>query len=545
MEVFPLPVAPGRVLAITGPSGAGKTTLINVLTLSAFGGVSRGLVTLGGRAMTQKLFSRKCFVVPQYDTHWAFLTLRETLQYAAELYLSGVGAVERADAIDAIEKKMGLVSCSNTIVGNEFKQGLSGGQKRRLSIACRAAVAGLDAAAAANIMVFIRELAERERLCVVATIHQPSTKVRIAFVVYEGFDQVMVLASGRIAYCGAAGEAVNAYLAAIGEAVPQFTNPAEFVLDLVNADFQAIGQEGKVHLLAILETWRVRGHEWSGSEAVKADAAEAKALSAEPESSSRGVALGAQVSVMLRRHTLLSLRDPALYIGRALVILIGNIYFSLVLNRLWLCVWLIGVPANLGVVVVIALNSEFKSIKREIQNGMCSPVAYLVAKSCIELPFFVLFAICGLCAAALLAVSFDNPLLGMMNFMGVWFSGFLYGGFLIAGKDMVWPLKIFYYVMPLRYGVRSMVQTEFASRDFHRYRACVAKGGACYGKKGTDVLHAVHLTSYPNFDSKSTYVDDIVALVVLALGFKLFYLLTSYRKSRKASTILPPIEDAH
>ncbi|KAJ1462981.1 P-loop containing nucleoside triphosphate hydrolase protein [Pelagophyceae sp. CCMP2097] len=581
-------VSPGRVLAIMGPSGAGKTTLINVLTLSASGGIARGTVTLGGRAVTQNLFSNECYVVPQEDHHWAFLTLRETLQYAAELYLPTAGANARAAAIEAIEVKMGLASCRHTVVGGALRQGLSGGQKRRLSIAVgllkRPALlfldeptSGLDAAAAAGIMVFIRELADLEQLCVVVTIHQPSTKV------YDGFDQVLVLAKGRIAYCGAAGASVNAYLAAIGEAVPQFTNPAEFVLDLVNADFHPAGKEDKVD--AILEMWRARGHEWSGAAVAEAKAkAGADAAAAEPEAPRRRAGLRA-VSVMLRRHSLLSLRDPTLYVGRALVILVGNVFFSVVyikmrvpkqdqaLNRLWLCVWSIGVPNLLGVAVVVALNSEFKSIKREIQNGLCSPVAYLLAKACIELPCFILFAACGLvpsaygisnfngaqfvpfaviwmaclysfeCAAALLAVSFENALLGVMAFMGFWLSALLFGGFLVPGKDMVWPLKIFYYITPSRYGVRSMVHTEFAHRNFNRHRACVAKGGLCYGKRGTDVLRVIHETAFPDFDSASTYAEDLGALLGLALGFKLFYLVTSYRKSIQASRILPPLRE--
>jgi ABC-type glutathione transport system ATPase component len=67
-------VRSGRVLAIMGPSGAGKTTLINALTLQAFGGVTSGSVTLDGEAMSPALFRARCFVVPQQDQHWPFLT---------------------------------------------------------------------------------------------------------------------------------------------------------------------------------------------------------------------------------------------------------------------------------------------------------------------------------------------------------------------------------------------------------------------------------------------------------------------------------------
>jgi ABC-type multidrug transport system ATPase subunit len=83
---------------------------------------------------------------------------------------------------------MGLAGCADTLIGNEFVQGLSGGQKRRLSIALALIkqpkllfldepTSGLDAAAAAAIMRFITDLAKQQNLIIVATIHQPSTKV--------------------------------------------------------------------------------------------------------------------------------------------------------------------------------------------------------------------------------------------------------------------------------------------------------------------------------------------------------------------------------
>ena len=77
-----------------------------------------------------------------------------------------------------------------------------------------------------------------------------------------------------------------------------------------------------------------------------------------------GVGMCQQIIVMLRRHALLCVKDPVLYIGRSLIFLMSNIYFALVyikcrdrdqdqvLNRMWLCIWFIGVPANMGVVAV-------------------------------------------------------------------------------------------------------------------------------------------------------------------------------------------------
>jgi len=96
-------------------------------------------------------------------------------------------------------------SCADTRVGNQFIPGLSGGQKRRLSLAVllvrRPALifldeptSGLDAAAAFQIMNFVRELANDLKIIVIATIHQPAASV------FNDFSGALVLSNGRVAY---------------------------------------------------------------------------------------------------------------------------------------------------------------------------------------------------------------------------------------------------------------------------------------------------------------------------------------------------------
>ena len=118
----------GHVLAVMGPSGAGKSVLISALTLDSFYGKSYGSVTLNGVPLTDRIFKEHCYVVVQHDKHFPYLTCRETLRFAAELY--DVAAKNDLDAIvDEIIDKMGLRICADTRNAR-----LSGGQARRLSI---------------------------------------------------------------------------------------------------------------------------------------------------------------------------------------------------------------------------------------------------------------------------------------------------------------------------------------------------------------------------------------------------------------------------
>jgi hypothetical protein len=137
----------------------------------------------------------------------------------------------------------------------------------------------------------------------------------------------------------------------------------------------------------------------------------------------------------------------------------------------------IAVSSNMGVVAVYALNDEFKTILRENKNGMVSPLSYVFAKTILVIPIMFIFGIFALgiptfaimdfpgssfgmglllwslaiysfeCVAESLSVWFEDPILGMLQFMNFWFGCFLFAGFLIPKRDMFWPFEFFYYVM--------------------------------------------------------------------------------------------------
>jgi ABC-type multidrug transport system ATPase subunit len=109
-----------------GPSGAGKTVLISTLTLDALFGKATGSVTLNGVPLTDEIFKQHAYVVVQKDKLWPYLTCRETMRYAAELYAVGDGI---DNVVDTIIDKLGLRICCDTRNAR-----LSGGQQRRLSL---------------------------------------------------------------------------------------------------------------------------------------------------------------------------------------------------------------------------------------------------------------------------------------------------------------------------------------------------------------------------------------------------------------------------
>jgi ABC-type multidrug transport system ATPase subunit len=419
-------------------------------------------------------------VVKQQDKHWPYLTAREILMYASELY--DVSSYDKDDDIQTVVTKMitkmGLETCADTRASS-----LSGGQKRRLSLAIALLkhptllfldepTSGLDAAAASNIMLEIKRVARDERLIILCTIHQPSTKV------YNGFDQVMILSKGREAFSGNVKDAAP-YFEEIGHPIPPSTNPAEHFLDLVNPDFSTSEEVD-----SILEAWEERKLNDSNSSFHGSFLMENDDDITEGIHNSEGRSFSREIIIMFRRHATLIARDPVLYLGRSFIFLLSNLVFALVYlssrnysqdqatNKLWVSIWFIGVATNMGVVAVYALNDEFKSIQSETKNGMVSALSYIFAKTILVIPIMIIFSIFALgipafavlafdpssfgrailiwaatlyvfeCVAEFLAVLFTDPILGMLQFMNYWFASFLFAGFLIAEKDMYWPFKV-------------------------------------------------------------------------------------------------------
>ena len=177
----------------------------------------------------------------------------------------------------------------------------------------------------------------------VCTIHQPSS------LIYQQFDSLLLLSRGRVAY-GGPRAGVEAYLESISFPLPPATNPAEFLLDLVNPDF---ADEAKVK--AILDKWgeassesglrrRISSLQFQSADRLAANASLAAPVGSVGSSSSSGSnsssgsaapslqrpGLLRQIQIMFSRHALITIRDPSLYTGRMLIFVVCTIFFAII-----------------------------------------------------------------------------------------------------------------------------------------------------------------------------------------------------------------------
>lgn len=244
-----------------GPSGCGKTTLLNVLASRPTGAATvTSTVLINGTKPTKSAFREMSCFVEQEDALIGALTVRETLAFASRLAsTSRLPKPEREARIDALLDSFGLRDQADTLIGTPIRKGISGGQKRRVGVASQLITSpkilfldeptsGLDSAASFEVMNYLKGVAKRNHLIVIASIHQPSTST------FNLFDKLLLLSGGRTHFFGGVGD-VGGYYGDIGCGMPVHVNPAEFLLELVNVDFSRDRVEAADRLEEMQRAW--------------------------------------------------------------------------------------------------------------------------------------------------------------------------------------------------------------------------------------------------------------------------------------------------
>jgi len=249
---------PGMLVAIIGDDAA---PLLEVLAGRQTGGVVSGERLING-APPDESIKRVVGYISKDDIHLPTLTVRETLQFSGQLRSrqSDIPIALRMVMLEIVLKMLGLQNCADTVVGDGVLRGISGGEKRRVSVAVEVVAGhsiiladqptnGLDSAAALRLVKNTRR-STTAGLSAMHSIVQPSPEL------LGMYDHLLLLSRGTCIYFGPPQNALN-YFKKIGfdkpygKSVPDFLeelakSPEKFFIGKAPLDRALVSKSGAV-----------------------------------------------------------------------------------------------------------------------------------------------------------------------------------------------------------------------------------------------------------------------------------------------------------
>ncbi|CAJ1973751.1 unnamed protein product [Sphenostylis stenocarpa] len=436
---------PGVLTALMGVSGAGKTTLMDVLSGRKTAGYIQGQITISGYPKKQETFARIAGYCEQTDIHSPHVTVYESLVYSAWLRLPPeVDSATRQMFIEEVMELVELTSLREALVGLPGVNGLSTEQRKRLTIAVELVAnpsiifmdeptSGLDARAAAIVMRTVRNTVDTGRT-VVCTIHQPSIDI------FDAFDELLLLKrGGEEIYVGPLGQHCSqliSYFEGIN-GVPKIKNgynPATWMLE-VTSEAQEAALE--VNFTEI----------YKNSDLYRRNKALIRELSTPPAGSKDlyfptkySQTLFTQCMACLWKQHLSYWRNPPYSAVRLLfttiiALLFGTIFWDIgskrqrkqdlfnAMGSMYAAVLFIGIQNATSVQPVVAI--ERTVFYRERAAGMYSALPYAFGQVAIEIPYILIQTLVyGVIVYAM--VGFDWTLSKFFWYLFFMFFTFLY-----------------------------------------------------------------------------------------------------------------------
>jgi ABC-type multidrug transport system ATPase subunit len=248
----------GELFAVLGHSGSGKSTLIDALAHRISKESLKGSVTLNGEPLGGRVLRSISAYVMQDDLLFPMLTVEETLMFSAEFRLprSQTRTQKRA-RVQVLLDQLGLRGAAKTIIGDEGHRGVSGGERRRVSIGIDIIhdpillfldepTSGLDSTSAFMVVKVLQRIAQTGSI-VVLSIHQPSYRI------LGLLDRLILLAHGETIFSGSPSR-LRPFFTEFGHPIPENENSTEFALDLTQELEASPG--GIKPLVEFFKAWR-------------------------------------------------------------------------------------------------------------------------------------------------------------------------------------------------------------------------------------------------------------------------------------------------
>ncbi|MFS7995936.1 putative ABC-type xenobiotic transporter [Helianthus anomalus] len=510
---------PGEIVAIMGPSGCGKSTLLDSLAGRLATNIrSSGHVLINGRK--QRLtYGTMAYMTQEQVLTWT-LTVKETVYYSAELQLpKSMPRSQKRERADRIIREMGLHESMNTRIGGWGIKGLSGGQKRRLSICLQLLThpklllldeptSGLDSAASYYVMDRIVKLTQQYGMTVLAAIHQPSSHV------FGLFNNLCLLSLGKMIYFGPT-FAANQFFAANGFPCPDLQNPADHFLITINTDFDEDHDSGHLTVEKVVD---VLSESYKSSDIymdVKSEIAAACGQEGGLTGKAGFLKAGfiTQCWVLVKRSFINMYRDIGYYWLRlgiyiALGFSVGTVFYNLgygfgSLNaRISMLMYISSFLTIMAIGGFPSFMEEFKVFQWERLNGHYGVGSFVISHAISSTPYLLLlsfipgviaYSLAGLqreyeqftyfalvlfasmllveCLMMIVATIVPNLLMGIITGAGIQGMMILSAGFFRLPDDLAqvfWKYPM-YHVSFHKYALQGLYKNEFHGLMFPEY----------------------------------------------------------------------------
>ncbi|NXC48619.1 ABCG5 protein, partial [Penelope pileata] len=566
----------GQIMGILGNSGSGKTTLLDAIS-GRLGHKDSffGEVYVNGRQLKKEQF-RDCFsYVPQTDALLSFLTIQESLTYTAFLALRKRSNNFIKKKVAAVMAELSLSHIANKIIGSRIYAGISGGEKRRVSIAAQLLqdpkvmlldepTTGLDCMTANQIVSLLVELAHRDRI-VIITIHQPRSEL------FRLFDKIAIMSYGEMVFCGNPMEMIT-FFSNCGYSCPEQSNPFDFYVDLTSVDTRSKERELETYsrVQVILSAFKNSEIFSKGLEDIERTRF-MKQLPPIPFKNKDSPSAFYQLWILLRRITRNFSRDKMGIIMRLLQNLLFGLFVAFFLlrlrtdlekgalqDRVGLLYQCVSAPPYTGMLNAVALFPPLRAISdQESKDGLYQKWQMLLAYIIHFLPFSVISVAIfstfmywtvglysdpfrfGIFFAVVLASHIIGELLTLVMLGVVQNPNIVQSGVLLlnsAGvvvgtglvrtiEDMPRPFKILSYFTFQKYSSEILIVNEFHGLNFTCGEANnpTAINVACIFSHGIQFIEK-HFPGAPSrftTDFLMLYVFVPVLAIVAILSFKI------------------------
>ena len=424
LEDFSGCIKPGEMLLVLGRPGAGCSTFLKVIANQRFGFEEINChFTYGGtdaKEMGAKYRSEVLYN-PEDDLHYATLRVKETLKFALKTRTPGKASRKEGESrqdyvkefLRVVTKLFWIEHTLGTKIGNELIKGISGGEKKRVSIAeamvTKASVQswdnstrGLDSSTALEYVQSLRSLTNMANVSTAVALYQAGESL------YDLFDKVLLIHEGRCCYFGPADKAAK-YFQTLGFVKPERWTTADFLTSVTNHHERQIKDDYKDR---VPRTGVEFGEIFSKSNQAKDNLEEIEEFERENErqreerhaartkatkKKNYTLPFYKQVMTCVRRQTFIMLGDPQSLIGKwgsilFQALIVGSLFYNLPNTA-------VGVFPRGGVIffmllfnallALAELTSAFESRPILLKHKSFSfhrPAAYAIAQTIVDAP---------------------------------------------------------------------------------------------------------------------------------------------------------------